>query len=71
MFLRDIISVPQMAGLIKYDSLAKKLAMLRGLEIAGLFKTAEELMVEQQQASMDEMARSVGPDIIKGTMNNG
>lgn len=71
MFLRDIMTVPQMAGLIKYDSLAKKLAMLRGLEIAGLFKTAEELMAEQQQASMDEMARNVGPEIIKGTMNNG
>ncbi len=66
MFLRDILSVPQMAVLIKYDALAKKMAMLRGLEIAGLFKTPEELAAEQQQQAMDSMANAVGPDIIKG-----
>ena len=55
-----------MAVLIKYDALAKKMAMLRGLEIAGLFKTPEELAAEQQQQAMDSMANAVGPDIIKG-----
>lgn len=68
MFLRDVSILPAMVNLIKPDALAKKFAMLRGLEIASLFKTPEELGAEQERQSADDMANRVGPDIIRGAM---
>lgn len=68
-FLADATGIPEIKALIKFPTLARKLAILRGLEISDLFKTTEEMTAESEQTSMDTMAQRVGPEMIKGAMN--
>ena len=66
MFLRDFIGMsPENIQRINQDQLASRLASLRGVEVTKLLKSPEELAQEQQDMATDELARTVGPDLIK------
>lgn len=70
MFLQELSLLPGAINRINVDQGTSRLATLRNLEIAKLLKTPAEVMSETQDNETNELARQVGPDIIKGALTN-
>lgn len=72
MFLSEFLGLsPANSAKLNMDQVASRLASLRGLEIAKLFKSPEEMAQEAQMQAMDSMAQQVGPDLIKNNQQLG
>ena len=57
---------PQAIGtFVNVDEYFKRRATSLGIKTAGLIKTQEDILQEQQQAQMQQMAEKLGPSAIK------